>query len=413
MAYVILDPIDDYAEHMMKFLARNGHGAVAVFTTAKRQAQWRQQWVAKLGHTVLATYSASAAPTVEILAAHIRESFPDLDGIIPWDERNVLYGALLGEALGLDWNAPAVIERCRDKGKLKEWIRRRSDVRVNAGAVVETAEEALRFQRRLGTWPVVVKPTGGAGSTDVSFPTDDDELLAACQRVKDGGSGEVLLEEYVGGKELAVNGLVDHQGGVLVTDIWAYDKRPSHGVDNVCFGAVKISSSTPGFHHVAEYADDVIEVVGLRRAPFHMEVKVDARGPCLIELGPRFAGGQLPALASALHERDLFELTACHFLAELPLRRAEVNFAAYDAKAAMVVQGAQPHALGRIQRVDGVAEVERLPSFAGFGLVRPVGAPAPRTIDLKTRAWELYLIHPNEEQVEHDAAMAWRLLRYS
>lgn len=412
MAYVILDPVDDYAEHMMRFLARAGHGAVAVFTTHRRQQLWNWKWGEKLGHTVLAGYLAPAFHRVEDLAAEIRGRFPRLEGIIPWDEANVLYGALLSEALELPWNSVATIERCRDKSLLKAWIRARSRVRLNAAAVVETREDALRFQRRVGRWPIVVKPTGGSGSTDVSFPRSDDDLLRACQEVRDRGADGVLLEEYVGGRELAVDGVVDHQGGVLVTDVWLYDKRPSHGLENICFGAVSVSTTTAGFDDVVRYTAEVIDVVGLRRAPFHMELKVDDRGPCLIELGPRFAGGQLPALASVLHGRDLFELAACHYLAELPLRREEVSFDRYDARTAMVVQGAQPWPLERISAVEGVAEVERLPSFNSWGMLRAVGTPAPRSVDLGTRAWELYLVHEDEEQVRRDAERCWQVLRY-
>jgi hypothetical protein len=412
MAYVILDPVDDYAAHMMRFLARAGHGAVAVFTTERRHQLWHYHWSKQLGHTTLATYLASAAPSVEVLAAHLLDRFGVLDGIIPWDEANVLYGAALGEALGLDWCPLAVIERCRDKSLLKAWVRARSDLRVNASTVVSDAGDALGFQRRLGRWPLVVKPTGGAGSSHVYFVGNDGELLAACQRVRDAGAAAVLVEEFVGGRELAVNGLADQNSDVLVTDIWVYDKRPSHGQANICFGASKLSSNHPVFRRVAEYAAAVVEVVGLRRAPFHMEVKVDDWGPCLIELGPRFAGGELPTLASALHQRDLFELAACHYLAELPLRRDEVSFASYDARAAMVVQGAQPVALPRISAVDGVAQVEALPSFVKFGMLRPVGKPAPLSVDLDSRAWELYLMHEDPEQVAHDAEVCWQVLRY-
>lgn len=412
MAYVILDPVDDYAAHMMRFLARMGHGAVAVFTTERRHQLWHFHWSKQLSHTTLATFLAPSAPSIEVLAAHILDRFDKLDGIIPWDEANVLYGAALGEALGLDWSPLAVIERCRDKSLLKAWIRSKSGIRVNASTVVGDAADALAFQRRLGRWPLVVKPTGGAGSSHVYFVANDGELLAACQRVQDAGAAAVLLEEFVGGRELAVNGLTDPNSDILVTDMWVYDKRPSHGQDNICFGASKLSSDHPVFRRVAAYAAEVVEVVGLRRAPFHMEVKIDEWGPCLIELGPRFAGGELPTLASALHQRDLFELAACHYLAELPLRRSEVNFPAYDARAAMVVQGAQPVALARIEAVEGVERVENLPSFLKFGMVRPVGKPAPKSVDLDSRAWELYLMHPDPAQVAEDAEVCWEVLKY-
>ena len=154
-----------------------------------------------------------------------------------------------------------------------------------APAPSPTAEEAVEFQHEVGAWPIVVKPTGGAGSMSVYFAGDPAELLRACQDVLERGLGDVLLEEYVGGTEYAVNGIVDHAGRVLVTEVWRYDRRDSHGERNVYYETLKVSTFEPPFGVVAQYASEVLEVLGLRRSPFHMELKVDEDGPCLIEVG--------------------------------------------------------------------------------------------------------------------------------
>jgi hypothetical protein len=62
--------------------------------------------------------------------------------------------------------------------------------------------------------------------------------------------------------------------------------------------------------------------------------------------------------------------------------------------------------------VRGVAEAEDLESFAGFGLLRRVGQPAPKTIDLDTIAWEAYLIHSDADQVVRDSIEIRRLVSY-
>jgi hypothetical protein len=143
-----------------------------------------------------------------------------------------------------------------------------------------------------------------------------------------------------------------------------------------------------------------------------MEVKVDDRGPCLIEVGARLPGGNQPAVASLLHGRSLFELAACHYLDELPLSPRDVDFARYDSFAARILSGIQPVALRAVRRLHGLEEVEALPSFAGTGLLRPPGAPLPQTRDLRGKSYEVYLMHPDPAQVERDAARARELLRY-
>ena len=54
----------------------------------------------------------------------------------------------------------------------------------------------------------------------------------------------------------------------------------------------------PAFQAVAGYSARVIKASGLRRCPFHLEVIVDEKGPCLIEAAARIKGAvvETPAL---------------------------------------------------------------------------------------------------------------------
>lgn len=410
--YLILDPTDDYPARMMRFLEARGLDAVVLFSSPAQAALWERRWARELGGRVVAEHLADRAQ-VGALAARLRADFPGgFAGIVPWDERTVLLGAELGEALGLGWNPVRVIERFRDKAVLKAFLREHGTARVNRSRTVTDAAQAVAFAEALGTWPVVVKPTGGAGSMSVHFAHDVASLLEACQEVLERGLGEVLLEEYVGGVEHVVNGIVDFRGEVLVTEVWRYDKRDSHGEKNLYFETIKVSTDEEPFAAAAAYARDVLATLGLRRAPFHMELKVDERGPCLIECGARFAGGHQPVLGSLLHHHSLFELAACHYLAEVEVSPEDVDFDHYDRHAARVVSGVQTHEIERVREVLGVEEVERLPSFQGMGMLRKVGARVPVSRDVSSKAWEVYLFHADAEQVARDAVAARALLRY-
>jgi biotin carboxylase len=285
-------------------------------------------------------------------------------------------------------------------------------VRVNAAQVVRDADEARAFQRRVGAWPIVVKPTGGAGSEHVFFARGEEDLLRRCQQVLESGAGRVLLEVFVGGAEYCVNGQVDQRGDLLATDVWVYDRRPSHGIDNLYFETTSVPSRDPVFGALAQYAAAVVEELGLRRAPIHLEAKVDGRGPCLIEIAARLAGGNLPLLASRLYGRSLLELAACHYVAELPVSRTDVDYRRWDRAQAKVVLGVQSRPVPRLAAVHGLEDVRRLPSFLEVGMVRPVGTRVPKTVDLDTRAWEVYLLHADPGQVARDAAAVRHLVRY-
>ncbi len=411
--YVIVDPVGNYASHIKSLLDKMELPALAVFSDKMRMAVWEHKWSHRIGDHVKATFLADDSVEIEKVARKIKKKSPDgFYGIIPWDEMHMLLGARLGELLGIDWNSARVIERCRDKYVMKAWLREHGSARINASRVVTNADEARAFQEEVGSWPIVVKPTEGAGAMNVYFAGSPGELLGGCQRVLDSGQGGVLLEEFIGGDEFAVNGIADRNGDLLITDVWAYDKRESHGIPNLYYQSIKLGSHEGPFDVLGQYAADVVEALELKRSPVHMEVKIDAKGPCLIEVGARMAGGDQPVLSSKLHGRSLFELAACHYLDALPHAPQDVDYERYDRHEARIVSGIQSVEIPRISAVHGLDEIERLPSFEGFGLLKPPGMRLPVTRDLDTKSYEVYLLHPDPQQVVRDEQAVRQLLRY-
>ena len=206
--------------------------------------------------------------------------------------------------------------------------------------------------------------------------------------------------------------VADRDGDLLVSDVWRYDKRSGAGGPNLYVQSIKVGTQKRLFHILGRYAATVIRSLELRRAPVHMEVKVDDRGPCLIEVGARVGGGHQPLLASKLHGRSLFELVACHYLTDLPAQTADLSYERYDRNEARIISGVAEHELEVIRRVHGVDEVERLPSFEGFGHIRKQGQSLPLTRDLGTKSYEVYLIHPDPVQIAKDAQAVRDLIRF-
>lgn len=411
---VFVDPCGPYSVRLVEALGRRGGKAVAVFTTRARQGIWHYKWKEKLGEHFVAEYSTWDAESLEALAGEIREAWPRLEGLVPWDEDHMSVAIRLADLLDLGWNSAEIITRCRDKGVMKRWISEQApEIRLNASRVVRDGYEALDFQEEVGTWPIVVKPTGGSGSADVHFAEGRGRLLGACQAVLESESGEVLLEEFVGGRELAVNGLVDGFGDLVLTDLWLYDRRESHGIPNLYYAASKVGTGEPDFRAIAPYAAAVVKALGVRRAPIHMEVKIDRKGPCLIEVGARFGGISLPLLASHLHGRDLFAAALKHYVGVERHDPSDVDLESYDRRAARVLIGIQDEELERIEEVHGVETVEALDSFFEFGYLRPVGSAAPLSEDLDGRAWEVLLVHEDPKRLASDARVVRRVLRYS
>ena len=207
-------------------------------------------------------------------------------------------GAALAEELGLGWNSRRVIERCRNKAVMKEHLRRTGRIRVNAGAVVRDAAQARAFQRRVGSWPIVVKPTGGAGSEHVFFARHEADLLRRCQQVLGAAPARCCSRSTSAASSTASTARSTAPATCWRPTCGSTTGGASHGFDNLYFETTTVAASDPRFGQLADYAARVVEALGLRRAPIHLEVKVDAKGPCIIEIGARLAGGNLPVLAS-------------------------------------------------------------------------------------------------------------------
>ena len=77
-----------------------------------------------------------------------------------------------------------------------------------------------------------------------------------------------------------------------------------------------------------------------------------------------------------------------------------------------ILSGIQTREIPRIREVVGIAEVRELPSFSGIGILRRPGTPAPVSRDVNTKAWEVYLLHEDPEQMAADALAVRELLHY-
>ncbi|CAN0120218.1 unnamed protein product, partial [Discosporangium mesarthrocarpum] len=143
----------------------------------------------------------------------------------------------------------------------------------------------------------VVKPLESAGSDDV-YLCDSEEEVRKAFAVIDGkvnGLGGVnegaLVQEYLDGTEYVVDS-VSRDGVHRVCAIWEYDKRTVNGADFVYFGMKLNSASGEREKAIIDYALKVLDAMGVRYGPGHMEVKYTSTGPCLVEVGSRCHGGE-------------------------------------------------------------------------------------------------------------------------
>jgi S-sulfo-L-cysteine synthase (3-phospho-L-serine-dependent) len=245
-------------------------------------------------------------------------------GVCTSSEYFTVMAAEVARRLGLPGVDPRALALARDKGAQYEALRT-AGVPVPPFARVGGAAEVAPALRRIGV-PCVVKPVRGSGSVDVRRFDDprpaEDHLHRLLQaRANERGipvePGAVLMR-YVPGPEYSVEVFSGSVVGITRKHLSAEPAFVELGHD---FPA---SLPPEAERAVTGCAIRAVDALGLDRGPAHVELRLGAGGPALMEVNGRLAGGFIPSLVREALAVDLVEATvrlACGGDAPLTPRR--------------------------------------------------------------------------------------------
>lgn len=201
-------------------------------------------------------------------------------------DTSVVAGAYVCDTLGLPGNSVEAAVNSTDKVKMIEAFDR-CGVAHPLYQVVRK-DEIESFSMTL-PYPVITKPIDSAGGRGISIVHDSGKLEEAMRFSSQAGrSGDILIEEYMRGREVSVE--------VLVVE----------GKPNVIQITDKITSGEPNFYEIGhsqpstlpddakeairELASKAVLAVGLKNSAAHVEIMLTEHGPKMIELGARLGG---------------------------------------------------------------------------------------------------------------------------
>ncbi len=210
-----------------------------------------------------------------------------VDAVVAVDDRGIVVAAEAGARLGFPHSPPDAVAATRDKAEMRR--------RLAAGEVPQprfgTTSEEVGF-------PCVVKPTGLSGSQGVIRCDTTDELAAARERISRFWSGPLIVEEYVPGVEVALEGLL-RDGSLEVLAV--FDKPDAlegpYFEETIYVTPSRLPSSV--LKAVATASERAARAIGLTEGPVHAELRVTgtALGPAskvrvvVIEVAARSIGG--------------------------------------------------------------------------------------------------------------------------
>jgi len=285
-----------------------------------------------------------------------------VDAVVAVDDRGVLAAAAAGERLGFPHNPPDAVAATRDKEAMRRAL---GAAEVPQPAFVVT-EDALPDPAAL-PFPWVLKPVDRSGSQGVIRADDLVEARAAAVRVHAVSDGPLLVERYVPGVEVAVEGLL--RDGEL-TVLAVFDK-PDPLEGPYFEETIYVTPSRLGAESLARVeavTARACAAIGLVEGPVHAELRLepDRDRVHVIEVAARSIGG--------LCARTL-RFGAGIALEELVLRHAlsmPLDGIVREPGASGVMMLPIP-AAGVLRGVDGQDAAKEVPGITGLEITIPPG----------------------------------------
>ena len=286
-----------------------------------------------------------------------------LTAILSVDDSASELAARASAELGLAHNSPQAAEAARDKLLMRRLM-------SAGGAPCPVFRDFLlsddpAWIATQVTYPCVVKPRRLSGSRGVIRANNADELIAACRRLRllllsEGYSEHgtsFLIEDFIPGREVALEGLLTH-GQLKVLAL--FDKPdPLDGPffeETIYVTPSRLPAATQ--EAIANCVAVASAALGLREGPVHAELRVNERGPWMLEMAGRSIGGLCSTVLEFGSGMCLEELILRHAIGE------EVVALERDAHAAGVMMIPIPGA-GMLKGVHGVEEAQAVPLITG------------------------------------------------
>lgn len=314
------------------------------------------------------TEFAAAAPAADGTAGDVLAGLRP-HAVVATDAVATVFAAVAGTAAGLRSNHPDAAAAAGDKG-LQRLAARRAGVRQPEFSLVDDGDDLAPAALAVGL-PAVVKPlrlTAGRGVIRVEDPLDARAVGPLVREL--GGHDTVLVERFVPGGEVALEGLLDD--GRLHT-LAVYDKPDAPQGPTFPETMLITPSLLPATtqRRLAHDTAAVCAELGLRHGPVHAEFRIDDRGRAwFLELAARTIGGRCASMLRFHRPAD----GAARTLEELVLRQAlGLEFGHEPADGSAGVWMIPVAHTGRLVAIEGADEVAALPGITEVALDVVVG----------------------------------------
>lgn len=298
-----------------------------------------------------------------------------IDGVIAVGDKPTITAAMICKALGTPINSPRAVQQCRNKYEFRKALQ-------DSGLLVPGFQ---RFaigrdpQRRLHhvQFPCVLKPLSLSASQGVIRADNEMEFLKAFHRIRrmletpairilrDPSNQYLLVEDYVEGEEVALEGLLT-KGRLRILALFDKPDLLEGPFFEETIYVTPSRFSQPIQRRVARCASAAAKFLGLQDGPVHAEFRINKRGVWILELAARSIGGLCSRALRFGTGMSLEELIIRHALG------MKTHSTQREARAAGVLMLPIPRK-GYLRSVEGIARVRQVRGIHEVAITAKLG----------------------------------------
>jgi biotin carboxylase len=297
-----------------------------------------------------------------------------VDAVVAADAPMLLLAAAVAARLGLPHNPVGALRAAADKARQRELWDGAGVAQPRYKIVpAHASDAAVREAAAVTGFPCVVKAISLTASQGVLRADDPAQAVRAATRIRrvlaaagPRAAGSLLVEEYLPGPEVSIDGLLTEGG---LTPVAIFDK-PAMPDGPTFEETLLVTPSRLARHVIAgavRTAGDAARALGLRSGPVHAEFRITGAGPAMLELAARSIGGLCSRALRFPGGRSLEELILANALGEpVPGGLQE------SPRSCGVFMLPVPRA-GVLSSVEGRADAEAVPGITGVTITIPLG----------------------------------------
>lgn len=328
--------------------------------------------------------------------------------IIGTDDATTLLAARASAELGLAHNDCESVSYARRKDRARQRLAERNLPVPGFGGI--RLDEPLEPQLAGIQYPCVVKPVSLSASRGVIRANNNDELLAACERIARLLQNEsipesekqlALVEDFIPGLEVALEAVLTNGELQLLTIFDKPDPLEGPYFEETYY--VSPSRLDPGLQQqLKRTVAAACQAYGLYHGPVHAECRINNKGIWVLEVAARTIGGLCSRLFRLGTGMDLETLVIRNALGQpLDLQQQQ------EAAGVMMIPVPAP---GVLRRVEGVSDAVRLPFVREVIIDQREGSPMLPLPEGASYLGFIFATAPDAEKVESALRKAYNCL---